>query len=76
MTAAIREVKVIPSGSTRYSRGDRSVHLFLLTSQVDDGPMGLLPELFMRQMQIHILGIGPVRSDPGTRWSLLGGVFR
>ena len=39
---------------------DRSVDLYLLTFQPEDGDIDLLLEVFMRQMQIHILGIGPV----------------
>jgi len=58
--AAIRKLKTKPSDPTRYPRADRSVHLYLLTFQLDDGAIDLLLEVFMRQMQIHILGIGPV----------------
>jgi len=67
--AAIRKLKAMPSDQTRYPRADRSVHLFLLTSQLDDGAIDLLPEVFMGQMQIHILGIGPVfwpRNEMGS----------
>ncbi|PUU83421.1 hypothetical protein B9Z19DRAFT_1142634 [Tuber borchii] len=35
--AAIRKLKTIPSGLTRYPGEDRNVHLLLLTSQLDDG---------------------------------------
>ncbi|KAG0633533.1 hypothetical protein HOY80DRAFT_1104625 [Tuber brumale] len=58
--AAVRKLKAMPSDTTRYPRADRSVHLFLLTSQLDDGAIDLLPEVLMGQVQIHILGIGPV----------------
>ena len=67
--AAIRKLKAMPSDPTRYPRADRSTHLFLLTSQLDDGAIDLLPEVFMGQMQIHILGIGPVfwpRNEMGS----------
>ncbi|CAZ83056.1 unnamed protein product [Tuber melanosporum] len=67
--AAVRKLKAMPSDGTRYSRADRSVHLFLLTSQLDDGAIDLLPEVFMGQVQIHILGIGPVfwpRNEMGS----------
>jgi len=67
--AAIRKLKAMPSDPTRYPRADRSVHLFLLTSQLDDGAIDLLPEVFMGQMQIHILGIGPLfwpRNEMGS----------
>jgi len=60
VTAATRKLRVKPSNLTRYSRADRSVHLFLLTSQVDDRVIDLIPGVFMRQMKIHIPGIGPV----------------
>ncbi|RPA90155.1 hypothetical protein L873DRAFT_1795647 [Choiromyces venosus 120613-1] len=67
--AAIRKLKAMPSDATRYPRADRSVHLFLLTSQLDDGAIDLLPEVFMGQVQIHILGIGSVfwpRNEMGS----------
>ncbi|PUU82893.1 hypothetical protein B9Z19DRAFT_280078 [Tuber borchii] len=71
--ATIRKLKAMPSDPTRYSRADRSVHLFLLISR-DDGATDLFPEAFMKKMQIHIAGIGPV-FRLGTRWGLRGGVF-
>lgn len=55
--AIIRKPKAIPSDSRRYSRGGRSLHLFLLTSQVDDELLDLLPAVFMRLMKIHFFGI-------------------
>jgi len=60
--AAIRKFKTKPSDTTNYPRADwdRSVDLYLLTFQPEDGDIDLLLEVFMRQMQIHILGIGPV----------------
>lgn len=67
--AAIKKLKAMPSDPTRYPRADRNVHLFLLTSQLDDGAIDLLPEVFMGQIQIHILGIGPVfwpRNEMGS----------
>jgi len=42
--AAIGQLKTMPSNPTKYLREDRSVHLFLLTSQLDDGAIDLLPE--------------------------------
>jgi len=56
----IRGLKTKPSNPTRYPRADRSVHLYLVTFQLEDGGIDLLLEVFMRQMQIHILGIGSV----------------
>jgi len=56
----IRKLKAMPSNLTRYPRADKSVHLFLLTSQLGDVAIDLLPEVFVGQMQVHILGIGPV----------------
>ncbi|PUU82894.1 hypothetical protein B9Z19DRAFT_1119997 [Tuber borchii] len=67
-------LQAIPSDPTRYSRADRSVHLFLLISRADDGATDLPPEVFMKKMQIHIAGIGPV-FRLGTRWGLRCGVF-
>lgn len=49
----------MPSDPTRYPGADRSVQLFLLTSQPDDGGIDLIPEVFMGKVQIHILGICP-----------------
>ncbi|PWW77832.1 hypothetical protein C7212DRAFT_362443 [Tuber magnatum] len=60
--AAIRKLKAMPSDATKYPRPGRSAHLLLLTSQLDDGAIDLLPEVFMGQVRIHILGIGPVFS--------------
>ena len=57
---ATGKLREISSDMIRYLRGERCVHLFLLTSQVDDGPVGLLPEVFMRQMMIHIICTRPV----------------
>ena len=69
--AAIRKFKTKPSDTTNYPRADwdRSVDLYLLTFQPEDGDIDLLLEVFMRQMQIHILGIGPV-FWPGIRWGV------
>ncbi|CUS14992.1 unnamed protein product [Tuber aestivum] len=69
LMAAIRKLKAMPSDATRYPRAERSAHLFLLTSQLNDGAIDLLPEVFMGQVQIHILGIGPVfwpRNEMGS----------
>jgi len=55
--AAIRKLKTKDLDPTRYPRVARSVHLYLVTSQLDGGVIGLLPEVSMRQMQIHILSI-------------------
>jgi len=67
--AGIGILKAMPSDRERYLRADRSVHLFLLTSQLDDGAIYLLPEVFMGQMRIHILGIGLIfwpRNEMGS----------
>jgi len=56
----IRKSKVIASEPTRYPGADRSVHLCLLTSQLGDGAIDLVPEVLMGKVQIHILGIGPM----------------
>ena len=58
--AAIRKLKAMPSNPTRYPLADKSVDLFSLTSRLGDGAIDLLPEVFVEEMQIHILGIGPV----------------
>ena len=66
--AAIRKLKVMPSDSTRYPRRHGSVHIFLLTSQVDDGAIDSLPEVFIGQI-IHLHCIEPlfwVRNDIGS----------
>jgi len=39
---------------------DRDVNLFQLTSHPEDGAIDLLPEVFVEQRHVHILGIGPV----------------
>jgi len=73
--ATIRKLNAIPPNLTRYLGADRNVNLFLLTSHPEDGAIDLLPEVFVEQMHVHILGIGPVfcrRNQMGPR----GGVFR
>ena len=70
----MRILKVMPSDLTRCSREDNSVYLFLLTSQIDDGAIDLLPEVFMGQIQIQIIGIGPI-FWARTRWGLGSCVF-
>ena len=50
----------MPSEQTRYAQEDRSVYFFLLTTQLGDGAIDLLSEVFLGQIQIHILGIEPV----------------
>jgi len=54
----IRKLKAMPLSLTIYRSEDRSVYLFVLTSQLDDGAIDLLPEVFVGQMQIHIFGVG------------------
>jgi len=47
--AAIRKLKKTkPVDPKRYPRADRSVHLYLLTFQLDDGAIDLLLEVFMQ----------------------------
>ena len=61
----------MPSDPTRYSGVDRSVPLFLLTSEPDCGAIDLAPAVFIGQMQIHIFGIGRVfrpRNEIGFFW--------
>ena len=60
VTAAIGRLEAMSSEPTRYARDDRSVHSFLLTTQLDDGAIDLLSEVFIGQMQINILSIEPV----------------
>ncbi|PUU73496.1 hypothetical protein B9Z19DRAFT_1135069 [Tuber borchii] len=55
--AAIRKLKTIPTDPRRYPRADRSTHLYLLTSRLDDGSIDFVQEGFMQQMMIHVLGI-------------------
>jgi len=72
--AAIRKLKTKPSDTTNYPRADwdRSVHLYLLTFQLEDEDIDLLLAVFMRQMQIHILGLVlDLNSGPGMRWGVL-----
>ena len=38
----------MPSDSGRYPGPDESVHLFLLTSELEDGALDLVPEVFVR----------------------------
>lgn len=45
---------------TRYPWVDRSIHLLLLTSQLDDGAIDIPLKVCTRQMLIHIHGIRPV----------------
>ena len=58
--AVIRTLKAFPSNPPRYPQADESVYLFLWTYQLADGAIDLLPEVFIRQIEIHILGIGSV----------------
>ncbi|PUU83583.1 hypothetical protein B9Z19DRAFT_1118934 [Tuber borchii] len=64
--AAIRKLKAMPFNPTRYRRADRTVNLLLLTSQLDHGAIDLVQEVFMQQMQIQILGVGPRASADVT----------
>ena len=66
--AAIRKLKAMPPSPTRYPGVEKSVHLFLLTSQLGDGAIDTLPEVFAKQMQIHILGIWPVFCPRNEMW--------
>ena len=45
--AAITTMKTKPSDPARYRRADRSIHLFLLTFQLDDGAIDLVPEVLI-----------------------------
>jgi len=54
---------------------NRSVHLFLLASQLDDGTIYLLPEVFMCRCGLTS-SVLDLCSSPGTRWGLRGSVFR
>ena len=58
--AAIRKLKAIPSNSTGYPRAERSVHPLWPTPQPDGRATDVLPEVFMPQILIQILGIGLV----------------
>jgi len=58
--AAIGKLEAMRSDRTSHPGAHRSAHVFLLTSQLDDGVIDSVPEVLMGKMQIHIFGIGPV----------------
>jgi len=65
----IRKFNPIPPNLRRYLGADRDVNLFQLNSQLEDGAIDLLPEVFVEQRHVHILGIGPVfclRNEMGS----------
>ena len=71
--AAIRKLKAILSETIRYPRVDRSVQLFLPTSQPDYGAIDLPPQVFMGMMQVQFLSIGPLfwpRNEMGSSESV------
>lgn len=66
--AAITKLKGMPLDTTRYGTR-RHAHLFLLTARLDDGEIELVPEVFFGEIQIHVIGIGPLfwpRSEMGA----------
>ena len=64
--AAIRKLNAVPSDLIRYSPAEGNVHLFLLTSQLDDRAIDLLLEVLMGQIKFRSLVLDPC-SDPITR---------
>ena len=73
--AAIRKLKAMPSDPTRYPWAERGVHPLSPIPQPDGGATDLLPEVLMRQMKIHIFGIGPVfwpKNEMGCSCSVQG----
>ncbi|KAI5845843.1 hypothetical protein DFP73DRAFT_476526 [Morchella snyderi] len=66
--ASIMKLKGMPLDTTRYGTR-RHAHLFLLTTRLDDGEIELVPEVFFGEIQIHVIGIGPLfwpRSEMGA----------
>ncbi|RPB08495.1 hypothetical protein P167DRAFT_494005 [Morchella conica CCBAS932] len=66
--ASITKLKGMPLDTTRYGTR-RHAHLFLLTARLDDGEIELVPEVFFGEIQIHVIGIGPLfwpRSEMGA----------
>lgn len=57
--AAVKKLKGMPLDTARYGT-HRHGHLFLLTTKLEPGEIELLPEVFFGEIQIHIIGIGPL----------------
>lgn len=72
LQAALEYLESMHTDSTRHPNTQRHKHIFLLTSQLDDGDIELLPEVFHGQVHIHVLGIGsvfwPTSEMGGTGW--------
>ncbi|KAL7273830.1 hypothetical protein RUND412_003296 [Rhizina undulata] len=57
--AAVHKLKMMPLDTSKYG-AQRHAHLFLFTSKLEDGDIHLLPEVLFGDVQVHVIGLGPI----------------